>query len=289
MEEPGMDEFRELEADGPSDADLDAIEHGDETVGEVGIPDAEDPTMRLEHGESSTVRDYVENESPEAIAAFSEDELNQLVRDANIEEINNRIANFTRGQIGESCCVMASNLYGRQGYGSAILREDYQLQSMLSVEGNPQYEEPEVKKEPKPKAPTLTAKRNRRLRSKTRNIQLWNNKKKCFDPKYINTRFTRMSDAKDAIKRLGESMGGMDPRQYNAMTGSGARQVGALIDSTIANLMQKLRLLAQNDSYAADVAVQKLKAAVEEANKLRPNAGRSMLNDLTAGRRQRQF
>ena len=204
LEEPGMDEFRELEADGPSDAELDAIEHGDETAGEVDIPDEEDPTMRLGHGEDSTVRDYVERESPEAIAAFSEDELNQLVRDVDIKEINNKIAAFMSGQM-ESCCVMASNLLGRQGYGSAILREDYQLQSMLSVEGNPQYEEPEVKKEPKPKEPRLTAKRNRRLRSKSRNIQIWDKKKKRFDPRYINTRFTRMCDAKEAIKKLGEA------------------------------------------------------------------------------------
>lgn len=89
---------------------------------------------------------------------------------------------------------------------SAQLPESFELHSMLTVEGEPKYEEPEVKKEPKPKAPTLTAKRNRRLRSKTRNIQLWNNKKKCFDPKYINTRFTKMSDANEAIKRLGESV-----------------------------------------------------------------------------------
>ena len=80
--------------------------------------------------------------------------------------------------------------------------ESYELHSMLTVEGEPTYEEPEVKKEPKPKAPTLTAKRNRRLRSKSRNIQLWNNKKKCFDPKYANTRFTRMSDANEAIKKI---------------------------------------------------------------------------------------
>lgn len=88
---------------------------------------------------------------------------------------------------------------------AAQLPESFELHSMLTVEGEPKYEEPEVKKEPKPKAPALTAKRNRRLRSKTRNIQLWNNKKKCFDPKYINTRFTKMSDANEAIKRLGES------------------------------------------------------------------------------------
>ena len=85
------------------------------------------------------------------------------------------------------------------------LGESYELHSMLSVEGHPTYEEPEVKKEPKPKAPRLTAKRNRRLRSKSRNIQIWDNKKKRFDPKYINTRFARMRDANDAIAKIGES------------------------------------------------------------------------------------
>lgn len=83
--------------------------------------------------------------------------------------------------------------------------ESYELHSMLTVEGEPTYQKPEVKEEPKPKAPTLTAKRNRRLRSKSRNIQLWNNKKKCFDPKYINTRFARMCDANEAIKKIGEA------------------------------------------------------------------------------------
>ena len=93
--------------------------------------------------------------------------------------------------------------YEAEGIDGEPANEAYELHSMLSIEGQPTYEEPEVKKEPKPKPPALTAKRNRRLRSKTRNIQLWNNKKKCFDPKYINTRFARMRDAQDAIKKIG--------------------------------------------------------------------------------------
>lgn len=93
--------------------------------------------------------------------------------------------------------------YEVEGVDGEPANEAYELHSMLSIEGQPTYEEPEVKKEPKPKPPALTAKRNRRLRSKTRNIQLWNNKKKCFDPKYINTRFARMRDAQDAIKKIG--------------------------------------------------------------------------------------
>lgn len=94
--------------------------------------------------------------------------------------------------------------YETDGVDEEPTNEAYELHSELTAEGQPKYEEPEVKKEPKLRAPSLTAKRNRRLHSKTRNIQLWNNRKKCFDPKYINTRFARMSDANEAIKRLGE-------------------------------------------------------------------------------------
>lgn len=94
--------------------------------------------------------------------------------------------------------------YETDGIDEEPTNEAYELHSELTAEGQPKYEEPEVKKEPKLKTPSLTAKRNRRLHSKTRNIQLWNNRKKCFDPKYINTRFARMSDANEAIKRLGE-------------------------------------------------------------------------------------
>lgn len=112
----------------------------------------------------------------------------------------------------EAELVAASDYYDEHPYevegattDEVPTAESYELHSLLTVEGQPKYEEPEVKKEPKPKPPRLTAKRNRRLRSKSRNIQIWDSKKKCFDPRYINTRFTRMSDAKDAIAKIGES------------------------------------------------------------------------------------
>lgn len=109
-------------------------------------------------------------------------------------------------------CVFGSNLLGHGGYGNSILREEADCIGIrcarpkngycsdIEEVDKPEYEKPEVKKTPR-----LCAKRNRRLRSKTRNIQLWDTKKKRFAPEWGNTRFTRMKDANDAIAKLGEA------------------------------------------------------------------------------------
>jgi hypothetical protein len=59
-------------------------------------------------------------------------------------------------------------------------------------------EKPSVKRQDT----NLVAKRNRRLRSRTRNIQIWDSNKKSFSPEYANTRFNRMKDANDAIAKI---------------------------------------------------------------------------------------
>lgn len=106
-------------------------------------------------------------------------------------------------------CIFGSNLMGRCGYGNAILREDADcigircarpgngIRSEMDVVDRPEIEAPKVNKTPR-----LCPKRNRRLRSKSRNIQLWDTKKKRFAPEYSNTRFTRMKDANDAIAKI---------------------------------------------------------------------------------------
>lgn len=51
--------------------------------------------------------------------------------------------------------------------------------------------------------PIIIAKRNRRLRSKCRNWQLWNNKeKKWINP---NARYTRRRDVEEEIKKMNPS------------------------------------------------------------------------------------
>ena len=57
----------------------------------------------------------------------------------------------------------------------------------------------------KPQECNLTPKRNRRLHSRTRNIQLWDKSKNAFAPEYTNTRFNRMKDANEAISRISAS------------------------------------------------------------------------------------
>lgn len=180
---------RDVDLDAPADSvsDEEWKEMSDSVIGDNDFVPEEDPNAEL-----AAASDFAD-ENPDV--AFDDDGVPlDDEDDVNFDEIEDEEGYPFEGEGN------GEDLDDEDGFN-----ESYELHSMLTVEGEPTYQKPEVKEEPKPKAPTLTAKRNRRLRSKSRNIQLWNNKKKCFDPKYINTRFARMCDANEAIKKIGEA------------------------------------------------------------------------------------
>jgi len=72
-----------------------------------------------------------------------------------------------------------------------------------------------------------------------------------------------------AVRELNEEFGGLSGEQWNAMSGNGARQAKELVNSAIADLMQKLKPLIERDNYAITVVAGSLKNAAKEVEAMR--------------------
>lgn len=169
-----------------------------------------DPTYDSDYIEDGVDKTY----TAAPVSGFTDDEIDYI--NGRLDGDRDEEPEYSDGIDGEfddepamESCVFGSNLLGHGGYGNSILREEADCIGIRCARPKngycadiekvdcPEYEKPEVKKTPR-----LCPKRNRRLRSKTRNIQLWDTKKKRFAPEWGNTRFTRMKDANDAIAKL---------------------------------------------------------------------------------------